>query len=364
LNEEMYIMWVTRIPGIGNKKIKLLMNHFIEAKHIFNATRKNLKDINFLTENDIVSILENQNEFVIQNYIKELDEKNITFISIYNEQYPKLLKEINNPPTGLYVLGKLPDESLKKISVIGSRRCSEYGLTTSFKLSKDLASNDIVIVSGMAKGIDSMAHKGAVDVNGYTIAVLGCGVDICYPPENKMLKQKIIEKGCIISEFAPGTKPMPGYFPMRNRIISGLSLAVVVVEAAHRSGTLITVEQALEQGRDVMAVPGNITSKLSVGTNELIKDGACLVLDYKDILNELGVFDKEIDEHISNNNISEILAPEEKLVYDCISLEAITVDSIVNKLDCQPQMVNYILTVLELRGMILRLPGQRYIRSL
>jgi DNA processing protein len=362
MEDELYIMWLSRVPGIGNIKAKLLINEFISAKEVFKATRQQLKAMTFLKENEIMSILANQNKFTLENYKKELIEKNIKFISIYNEKYPKLLKYIHNPPIGIYVLGLLPEDKLKKVSVIGSRRCSEYGMTTALKISKGLAKNNIVIISGMAKGIDSMAHKGAIDGEGYTIAVLGCGVDICYPAENRVLKERILEKGCIISELPPGTKPMPAYFPMRNRIISGLSLAVIVVEATKKSGTLITVEQAQEQGREVMAVPGNITSSLSKGTNELIKDGAVPVLDYTDILQELGI--EENRSKLIDNNAVKILAPEEKLVYDCISFEGIAVDTIVNKLNLQVQMVNYILTMLEIKGMVLKLPGQRYIKAL
>jgi DNA processing protein len=362
MNNDSYIMWLTRISGLGNVKLRLLLNEFETAKEIFNAPRELLSTFNFLTKSNIISIVNSQNKYIIEKYNDELLQKKVRFISMYNEEYPKLLKEIIDAPIGIYVLGNLPDEAFYKVSVIGSRRCSEYGLTMAYKLSKDLASKGVIIVSGMARGIDSMAHRGAIDADSFTIAVLGCGIDICYPAENRALREQIIKSGCIISEHPPGVKPIPGFFPMRNRIISGLSLATLVVEAAEKSGTLITVEQALEQGRDVLAVPGNATSKLSGGTNRLIKEGACLVSNYTDVLDAIGVTEK--NEEIHKYKQLAILAPDEKLVYDCISLEPVDIEFLVNTLNCQFQMVNYICTMLELKGLIMKISGQRYIRSM
>lgn len=359
MKDNTYIMWLTRIEGLGSVKVRLLLNKFEKAENIFNADIKTFENLKFLNKNNILSIISMQKKFLLEKYEDELFKKEIRFISIYDKDYPKMLLDIVTPPVGIYILGNLPDESLVKISVIGSRRCSEYGLTMAYKISKDLAKEEVVIVSGMAKGIDSMSHRGALDAKGYTIAVLGCGIDVCYPAENKFLKQRILEKGCIISEYPPGVKPMPGLFPLRNRIISGLSLATLVVEAAEKSGTLITVEQALEQGRDVLAIPGNVTSKLSVGTNRLIKEGACLVTSCTDVLDSIGVIKNNKSEKKFED---ESLAPDEKLVYDCISLVPISVEEIILKLNSQYQIINYVLTILEIKGLIIKLSGQRYIR--
>jgi len=243
------------------------------------------------------------------------------------------------------------------ISMVGSRKCTEYGLSVAYRFSSELARAGLVIVSGMARGVDSMSHRGALDAGGITAAVLGCGADVCYPPENKVLMRRIQERGCIISEYPPGTKPALGYFPSRNRIISGMSRATVVVEAGRKSGTLITVDQALNEGREVMAVPGNITSKLSEGTNRLIRQGATPVTSSDDILEQLGL---TVDLPIENTECA--LAPAEKLVYDCIGLDPTAIENIYDRLSSQPGELNYVLTLLEMRKLIRRLPGQRVVR--
>ena len=211
----------------------------------------------------------------------------------------------------------------------------------------------------MADGIDSMAHRGALDGDGFTVAVLGCGADICYPAGNRELMGRIIERGCVISELPPGTRPSKYTFPARNRIISGLSHVVAVMEADERSGTLITVNHALEQGRDVMALPGNITSRLSRGTNRLIKEGAAIITSVGDIMELLGLEEKE-----KNSEKSDIpLAREEKLVYDCIHSEPVTVDEIVIKSGSSLREVQYALTMLELKQLVVKMTGQKYVRA-
>jgi DNA processing protein len=205
-----------------------------------------------------------------------------------------------------------------------------------------------------------MAHKGALDAPGLTIAVLGCGVDICYPSENWALRNRILSSGCIISEYPPGLPPQQGFFPARNRLISGLSVVTVVVEAAKRSGTLITVGEALEQGREVMAVPGNVTSLLSEGANQLIQEGAGVVTSYEDILRVLGVPERKEQKIQKIRQID--LAPEEELVYDIIKYQPVSLEEIVDKLNLQAQTINYVLTMLELNGGVQKLLGQRYVR--
>lgn len=355
-------MWLTRIEGIGIKKQRALLNIFGCAENIWLAKPYELKVVNCISNVIANKIISSRKTSVIESYKEELYKKDIKFISIRNSNYPSLLREIVDAPTGLYIKGNLPKDNFTKVSIIGSRKCSEYGVNASYKLSKDLGKRNLTIVSGMAKGIDSMAHKGAVDSGGKTIAVLGCGVDVCYPSENRSLYENIIKSGAVISEYPPGTQPIPGFFPMRNRIISGVSSATIVIEASKKSGTIITVEQALEQGRDVYAVPGNINSKLSEGTNNLIKQGANLISSYKDVLNGLGIREEQDKENLTKNGKD--LAPDEKLVYDCISFEPISVESLVFKLDMKLQIIQYILTMLELKEYIQRLPGQRYIRTL
>lgn len=362
MDKDKYLIWLTRIEGLGAKKQKILLDIFGNAENIWLARPYDIKAVRVISENMADKIISSKQMSLVEAYEKELYEKDIKFISIKNEKYPSLLRKIEDPPVGIYIKGDLPEDEFEKVSIIGSRKCSEYGSNAAYKLSKDLSGNNVVIVSGMAKGIDGMSHKGAIDGNGKTIAVLGCGVDICYPAENRNLYRKIIKNGAVISEYPPGTQPIPIYFPARNRIISGLSKATIVVEAEKKSGTIITVGQALEQGRDVYAVPGNINSKLSEGTNDLIKQGALLVSSYEDVINALGIAKVSKQEDLTKN--VKDLAPDEKLVYDCMSFEPISVDNLILKLDINLQTMQYILTMLELKEYIQKLPGQRYILSL
>ncbi len=366
--EDYYILWLSRISSLGLKKQLMLLEQFGSGEAVFKAKKHELSSICFLSDENMSAIKSMQNDGFLDGYISDLEKHGMSYVSILNPEYPALLKEIQTPPMGLYIIGELPDDSLPKISLIGSRKCSEYGLTVTYKLSKDLAQNGAVVVSGMARGIDSMAHKGALDGGGQTIAVLGCGADICYPSENRALRERIVKSGCIISEYPPGTQPLPAHFPARNRIISGLSLATIVAEAAKKSGTLITVEQALDQGREVMAIPGNVTSKLSQGTNELIKDGAVIVSDYFDVFYALGIDNTTNNLIKTNNNIKtntvSTLAPKEQMVYACMSYEPVDINELMEKFDMNTQTITYILTMLELKGHIKKLSGNRFIKAL
>jgi DNA processing protein len=315
---------------------------------------------------------------ILEKVEKRMKENGLQFLSVFQPGYPALLKEVNDAPLGLYIKGTLPGDNFINISIIGSRNCSEYGRTAAFQLSRDLAEKGVTVVSGMARGIDSMAHRGALAAKGKTIAVLGHGLDLCYPPENERLMAEIVESGCVLSEYPPGVKPFAANFPARNRIISGLSHGLVVVEAGERSGTGITVEQALDQGREIFAVPGNIFSKLSVGVNKLIKDGACPVLGYADILEGLGVDAAAITKApektgqtaapaktvgtVSEKKEPPLLTAEEKMIYDCIGFEPVSADEISLRANQSMQITLFCLTTLELNRCVKRLPGQRYSR--
>lgn len=383
--EDNFLMWLARIDGISAKKKIDILNHFETAKNFFYADISEIKL--FCKENriNINNILDVKTESLIENYINELNYHNINFISINNDNYPKLLKNIADPPLGFYMLGQMPDDTFNKVGVIGARKCTQYGAMNAYKFGKDLGANNVIVVSGMAMGIDSMAHKGAIDGGGKTIAVLGCGLDIVYPPSNTNLRDDIIKNGCVISEFPVKTPPYPANFPMRNRIISGISDAILVVESAKKSGTLITVGQALEQGRDIFAIPGNITSPMSEGTNSLIKECAFPATNVDDILENLGVIYKyskddntclqnsinnqntpktKVNNTEKSENIKNLLAPDEKIVYACIKDNPITIDEIILNTNINIQTAQYILTMLELKGYVQKLSGQRYIRCL
>lgn len=362
--DEFYLMWLSRIEGIGIHRVRHLLNHFHEPAQIWLAPREELLNVKGISPKNVDSILSARKEEQLDNWIGELEEKNIQFISILNPKYPKLLKEIYDPPTGIYLKGTFPDDGIDKVSIVGARRCSQYGANVAYKLSKDLAKGNIVVVSGMARGIDSMAHKGILQGGGQTIAVLGSGVDICYPAENKELMEKIIENGCVISEFPPGFTAAPKNFPLRNRIISGLSKITIVIEAAKRSGTLITADQALENGRDVFVIPGNITSALSEGTNELIKQGCPIITSFEDVLFELGITYNKNEKEKFVEKVSQMLQGEEKAVYDRIGMEPVNAEDIARVLNKAIQDIQYSLSLLELSGHIKKLPQAGYIREL
>lgn len=362
LTDDYYMMWLTQIEGISAKKALYLLSHFGTPKEIWNSPKElilSLKGISAST----ADIIENAKDAdALDEKICSLEEKGINYISLINPDYPELLKNIYDPPLGLYYRGVLPKSFEKCFSIIGSRRCSEYGAQVAEKFAYELSENGFIIVSGMAKGIDSMAHRGALKSGGETIAVLGCGVDICYPAENERLMDAIAENGCIISEYPPGTRPNNYNFPQRNRIIAGLSSGLLVVEAGKRSGTLITVDRALDYGRTVFAVPANITSSLSEGTNQLIKEGCPPVTCVDDILFELGVIKSE-NEIKTSEKADTNLKDDEKEVLSAIKYEPVSLDNLINTLDKPIQNIQYILTYLEIYGYVKKLPGQRYVRS-
>lgn len=361
MDSDKIILWLSQIEGIGAKKIGVILNEFDDIEKIWYAPHEKFLKIPSLSRQNVDTIIKGRDKNLLEAYIKKLRVLNISYITVQNEKYPSLLKEIHDPPAVLYFIGEIPEFREGAVSIIGSRRCSEYGLTVSHKLSRDLAQRGIVIISGMARGIDSSAHRGALASGGMTVAVLGCGADICYPSENRVLREQIIKNGCVISEYPPGTKPLPGNFPIRNRIISGLSQAVVVVEAAEQSGTLITVDMALEQGREVLAVPGNITSKLSAGVNNLIKQGAGVMVNgYRDVLEAIG-YEEPTQQGKAIQAVELNLAPDEKLVYDCISFEPVSAEAIAESINLDVNKIIYLATMLEIKGGIKKMPGQRYI---
>lgn len=278
-----YLIWLSILDFKPIEKLQLIQIIGTPQK-IFNLTEKQLKEYTN-SEEIIKKIINIEKKQEAEKILKKVENEDIKLITMMNREYPKNLQRIYDKPILLYAKGNIKLlNSLKKISIIGSRNCSEYGKIVTQKLSYMLAKEDYTIVSGMAKGIDSYAHKGALTAQGNTIAILGSGVNYIYPEENKRIYDKILEKnGLILSEYGIDTKPIPEYFPARNRIISGISDKILITEASKKSGTMITASFAIEQGKTVYAVPGNITSIRSEGTNELIKDGAILVNSLEDI---------------------------------------------------------------------------------
>lgn len=296
-------------------------------------------------------------------------------ITLNDTEYPKNLRNIHTPPKQLYVNGTLLASDDVAVAIVGSRRASIYGLETAEKLGFELAARGVTVVSGMAIGIDSASHKGALKAKGRTIAVMGSGHGHIYPPQNIKLYKEIIATGAVVTEYENDVEPFPGQFPARNRIISGLSLGVVVVEAAKNSGALITANFAAEQGRTVFAVPGKVSSSTSSGTNELIKDGACLVQSVDDILQELSIAEMEpaveeersaIDGKISRQTKAYIynsLTDDERKIYKNLSDEPIYVDELLEKSGIGYSKASTILLNLELKKLITQLPGKQFVRK-
>lgn len=281
-----YWIWFSRIENISPKKMLEILKRFENPKNLFYKTKEELINIG-INEKHADEITKLKYKYNLDKYLEYMKQNDIQTITIYSQYYPNKLKNIYDPPCVIYVKGDEKILTQKGIAMVGCRNCTTYGKNIATQLAYNLSLNNINIISGLARGIDSFSHRGALKANGKTIAVVGCGLDMVYPKENKILFEEIIKKGgAIVSEYVIGTKPIALNFPRRNRIISALSEAVVVVEAKEKSGTLITCDFALEQGKEIYAVPGNINSPNSYGTNELIKQGAKSLTNLEDILTD------------------------------------------------------------------------------
>jgi DNA processing protein len=296
-------------------------------------------------------------------------------VKITDKEYPEILKTIHKPPERLYINGSFTEADKNAVAIVGSRRATAYGLETAERLGFELASRGVTVTSGMARGIDSAAHKGALRARGRTIAVMGSGHGHVYPPENKQLYNEITASGAVVTEFADDVAPLAQNFPVRNRIISGLSLGVVIVEAARNSGALITANFALEQGREIFAVPGRISSSTSAGTHDLIKDGAKLVQTADDILEELllreirplsGVDREPVDAKIAKSTKAYIynsLTDDERKIYKILSDEPLHIDDVALSSGLDIAGITKVLLSLQMKRLAKELPGKTYIRT-
>lgn len=280
-----YDYWLVSTPGMGNVTIRRLLEVFGTPMEIYRATEKQL--IEFMELRQWRAFQAHREQFRVWEEYQKFCMQSIAFLREEDAEYPERLRNIPDAPYGLFVKGTLPDEQIPSVAIIGARDCSEYGRYVAWELGKGLGENGIAVVSGMARGIDGISQLAALEAGGTSYGVLGCGVDICYPSQNRKLYQMLMEKGGVISTFPPGAQPRPQNFPPRNRIVSGLADVVVVVEAREKSGTLITVDMALEQGKEVYVIPGRITDKLSEGCNRLIKQGAGIILSPQDLVDEI-----------------------------------------------------------------------------
>ena len=358
-----YWVWLSSLPGIGARRFKQLVDHFGSPQEVWNANEKQLKSVQGF-QKMIPSFLDNNLRNNIDTYMHRVEKLGIKILRMVDEEYPINLKDIYDPPPVMYIYGKFQKTDNKAIAIVGSRKATDYGIGMAKELAYELALRGITVVSGMARGIDTFAHKGALKAGGRTIAVMGCGVDVPYPPENRELMGMVSESGAVISEYPIGTQPFPGNFPARNRIVSGLSMGVVVIEAAERSGALITVDFALEQGKEVFALPGKVKSEASKGTNKLIKDGAKIVTCIEDILEEftnIELFKPKmrpvIEQKYTQLNIEEIK------ILEVIHTEPTHIDNILRGTGYNIQKINSLVTMLELKGILKQLPGKFFIRA-
>ena len=357
--EKVFLAVLQMTSGIGNAKIRDLLDYFGSAKAVWQASESEIIESKCLSLSVCEQLFDHRKQCMeVDAFAQKWDRQGIKLCSCFEEEYPRCLKEIFNPPMILYYCGDFSCCD-KNIAIVGARKASAYGKSAAELLARDLAKAGAAVISGAARGIDTAAHQGALAAAGKTIAVLGCGVDIAYPPENRKLLAQIVEQGgAIVSEFAPGMAPLAKNFPARNRIISGLSDGVVVVEAAVKSGSLITAEFALAEGRDVFAVPGSIFSPMSSGCHDLIKQGAKLVEGAKDILAEYTM------QYSSNKKNMVSLSDEEETVYQVLREDKpLTIEEIILKTRSDVSNVAFVVLQLELRGLIKEYAPHRYVRA-
>lgn len=348
MEDREYWLALNLAPGLRLNDTRKLIAVFGSAKEIFSKNKK---------EFPIEKI-----EPILRKELKELEKKKLSYIALSDKEYPECLKEIPDPPVVLYVNGGLLKDDSFSLSIVGARRASLYGMEVAEKFSSDLARCGFTIVSGLARGIDTTAHRSALKAGGRTIAVLGSGVDVVYPPENRRLAESISKSGAVISEFPLGTKPFFQNFPRRNRIISGLTKGTIVVEAGMKSGSLITAGLALDQGRDVFAVPGKAFSDQNKGAHSLIKQGAKLVDNVFDVLEEFNIDKEKISSLVDNKALQ--VNDEEKKVMAILSDEPKHIDFICRELGSPVQKMLGILTQLELKGLVKQMAGKMFMRQL
>lgn len=343
MEEEMYWYWLHEAPGATRMSKWKLLDYFTSPEEIYFAKDIDLKSF-FQREQYYSRFLASRNENDVASAFERLKEKGIQFIHTESDIYPNRLRMIPDPPLAFYLKGRLPRDNEITVAIIGARECTRYGSEMARFFGRELGRAGVQVVSGLARGIDGMAHMGALESNAYTLGVLGCGIDVVYPEENYQLYMQMEQRGGIISEYGLGMKPNAGLFPQRNRLISGASDGILVVEAMEKSGTFITVDQGLEQGKEIFALPGRNIDVKSRGCNNLIKMGAHIVTEVSDILEILQSRNTDtmrISELTDTEKFvhKNLLAPNEKIVYSCLRVEPQYLDEIICKAQIAPQEV-------------------------
>jgi len=368
MTEQDALIILNAVPGMGSIRIRQLIKHFGSARNVLSLSKSHFCQEKVLPENAITKIVEFPQDKFLKNEYNLMNGHQVEVITFFDEEYPSHLKNIYQAPIVLYHKGQLSKVNELSIAIVGSRRASFYGLTMAESLAAQLAEKGLCIVSGMARGIDSAAHKGALKSGGSTMAVLGCGLSHIYPPENKDLFSAIVKEGVVLSEFPMDIPPAAKNFPRRNRIISGLALGVLVVEATKNSGALITSRFALEQGREVFAIPGLVGRPQSQGTHRLIQEGAELVSHIDDILEEINFQCKDILAHYQDKDRS--LTQDSKRPLSELQREILVqfkekpvhIDHLLScGVDMRGKITNSLLQ-LEMNNLIKQLPGKFYVR--
>jgi DNA processing protein len=351
--------WVafSLVKGIGAVRFQAILNFFGDPQIAWGAPSDALREAG-LNDKVIENLIELRSSIDLDQIWEQLLAQGITILIQTDEDYPRRLQEIEQPPPVVYLKGKIETGDEWAVAVVGTRRVTAYGRQVAEEIAGTLARNGITVVSGLARGVDSIAHQAALDAGGRTIAVLGCGVDRIYPPENRRLAEQIIEHGSLVSDYAPGTPPEASNFPPRNRLISGLSLAVIVVEAGNTSGALITASFAADQGREVFAVPGNITSPGSKGTNRLIRDGAVPLLNPEQVLEALELT------MVAEQRTARVVLPADAVeaqLFEALGHEPLHIDEIGTQTELPIEKVTATLALMELKGMVRQVGGMQYI---
>ena len=357
MDDRRYWVGFTLVKGIGAVRLQALLDYFGDAERAWNASPFDLVAAG-LSSKLAERVIQVRNSVSLDEVISQAEKSKIRILTWDDAEYPTHLKEIDQPPPVLYLRGDVTAEDGWSVAIVGTRAVTSYGRQVTEELATVLAHNGVTVVSGLARGVDAVAHGAAIKAGGRTLAVLGSGVDKIYPPEHRQLAEKIISQGAVISDYAPGTPPESANFPPRNRIISGLSMAIVVVEAGDTSGALITAEFAVEQGRDVFAVPGQVYAPQSKGTNRLIANGAKALLQPTDVLEAL-----DLTRNVERREIRRAVPSDatEAALLDLLGAEPKHVDDIRAQLELPIEKISAALTMMELKGMVRQLGGMNYV---
>ncbi len=360
-DKDKYWLWFTHIKEMWSGKARKILRVLTSPEELYYAKENDLKKSGIFTENDIYNIMVAK-QMDIEKKWEQLIRKDIKFTYIEKSDYPTRLRIYGDKPVWLFYKGTLPGEHEKIVGMVGARNCSRYGTTMAEKVSNQLGKYNIGVISGMARGIDAAAHRGTLKSGAKTYAVLGCGVDVCYPRENIELYMQIMSNGGIMSEYIPGAQPLSWQFPERNRIISMFADAVVVMEAKRNSGSLITTDYALQYGKEIFALPGRVDDELSKGCNELIKSGAALLTEGEDMLYAMGIFQgSELCEE--KNNCKIVLEKENEVVYSCLDLCPQSIEDIVKKTGKTSSEVFGILMQMMLKDLVVEPVKNHYARK-